>query len=393
MFLWVVLQIETLCAAKTDESIRQTLGDLPKNLVDTFSRILDKLEDKYYQRKIFELVTAACRPLTTDELREALSVIPGDTVWNPARLLNDVYSVLAHCGSLVIVDEEYLTVKLVHHSVKQFLLGGLGGSTSKAFTIESANRTTRDIVITYLNYAVFDTQLATTVVPQFSTGAMPSTIIRSALGTSSKVQELALRLLKTPDQSKLSIGKVLTDTGGCLNPPCASQFHFFVYAKSYWLQHSWYISEQEPAIGELLQQLLGRNIVDLNMRDEDGLTILLRTAERGYKAVVRLLLENGANIEAKDKDGRTPLQYAITNGHKAVVQLLLEKGANIEAKDKNSWTPLWCAVGDGNEAVVGLLLENGANIEAKDKNGWTPLRYAAVNGHEAVARLLNSHNG
>ncbi|EWZ77527.1 hypothetical protein FOWG_18068 [Fusarium oxysporum f. sp. lycopersici MN25] len=126
MFLWVVLQINSLCLAKTDDSIRQALADLPRDLPGTFSRILEQSAalGKEDQRRTLELLTAACRPLTTDELLEALSVVPGDPDWNPSRMLNDVYAALACCGSLVMVDEETLSVKLIHHNVKQFLLSG-----------------------------------------------------------------------------------------------------------------------------------------------------------------------------------------------------------------------------------------------------------------------------
>ena len=112
MFLWVALQIKSLCAMKTDDDIRDALADLPKDLLETFSRILRRLEGLGgpYQRRILELVTVARRPLTTEELREALSVVPGDAVWNPARLLNDVYSTLTCCGCLLTVDEEELTI-------------------------------------------------------------------------------------------------------------------------------------------------------------------------------------------------------------------------------------------------------------------------------------------
>ncbi|KAH7120338.1 hypothetical protein B0J13DRAFT_162983 [Dactylonectria estremocensis] len=40
MFLWVVLQIGSLCLAKTDEAIRQALANLPRDLPSTFCRIL-----------------------------------------------------------------------------------------------------------------------------------------------------------------------------------------------------------------------------------------------------------------------------------------------------------------------------------------------------------------
>lgn len=98
--------------------------------------------------RVFQLVVAAFRPLTVDELQEALSVFPGNTTWNPAHSLNDIYSALACCGSLVSIDEEALTVKLVHHSVKQFLLGRYVSSDSGLFTADCAHRAMGEIIIT-----------------------------------------------------------------------------------------------------------------------------------------------------------------------------------------------------------------------------------------------------
>lgn len=105
---------------RTDEAIRDALADLPKDLSETFSRILHKSggPGQLYQSRILQLVVAASRPLTADELREALSVLPGDTIWTPSRLLNDVYSSLACCGCLLTLDEVENTVRFIHHSVK-----------------------------------------------------------------------------------------------------------------------------------------------------------------------------------------------------------------------------------------------------------------------------------
>ncbi|KAJ8116854.1 hypothetical protein OPT61_g1813 [Boeremia exigua] len=80
MFLWVALQIQSLCSMKTDHAIREALADVPRDLSETFARILQKSgsSDPALQARTLQLVLAACRPLTTGELREALSVIPGD---------------------------------------------------------------------------------------------------------------------------------------------------------------------------------------------------------------------------------------------------------------------------------------------------------------------------
>jgi hypothetical protein len=123
----VAFQLDSICSQETDESIVDTLQSLPKDLPETFDRILRKLEqskpaDPRLRKMIFELVAAAQRPLTMEELSHAISVVPGDTTWNVKKLVNDMHKTLDCCGSLLVVDEEHLTVHFTHHSVKQHLL-------------------------------------------------------------------------------------------------------------------------------------------------------------------------------------------------------------------------------------------------------------------------------
>ncbi|KAL6415570.1 hypothetical protein AUP68_02134 [Ilyonectria robusta] len=423
MFLWVALQIESLCAAKTDEAIRLALKDLPKSLPETFSRILQRSGElgKHYQTQIFKLVAVAHRPLTTEELRDALSVVPGDAVWNPERLLNDVYSALACCGSLITVDEEEPTVRLVHHSVKQFLLGRFGHSSGGMCTVDSADSAMRAVMFTYLNYDVFTTQVSTVVVPQISANAAPSRVIRS-IDTSGSIRSTALKLLQSRRQHNYDIGKVLAAASKYFKLPSADQFPFYSYANQYWLQDACDISEHEPTTYGLLLKVLERRIVDVNARDDEIWTLLLRAAEKGHDEIVgllvekgadleiectiigmtpliwaaesrnevavKILLEKGVNIELSDDLGRMLLLWAAERGHEAVVKLLLEKGANIESSDDLGRMPLLWAAERGHEAVVKLLLEKGANIESSDIRGWTPLLWAAERGYEAVVKLL-----
>ncbi len=130
-FLWVVLQIENICAQKTDSKIRKALRSLPRDLPEAFARSLTIAEttlEPEYQKRLLTLILAAVRPLTMDELREALSVTPFVFTWNPSNLINDIQVVLSAGGSLLIVDEEQFTVHFIHPSVKQILLGDLGPS-------------------------------------------------------------------------------------------------------------------------------------------------------------------------------------------------------------------------------------------------------------------------
>ncbi|KAI9854299.1 MAG: hypothetical protein M1813_001292, partial [Trichoglossum hirsutum] len=395
MFLWVALQIKSLCFMKTDDAILQALADLPKDLSETFSRILLRSEasGKPYQRRILELVTAAHRPLTIEELREALSVVPGNAVWNPAMLLNDVFSTLTCCGSLLIVDEEELTVRLVHHSVKQFLLSGFKDSNNIAFTIGNAKRRMADIIITYLSYGVFGTQLSTTVVPQIGAGSVPSRIIRSTLESSSSVRNLTLKLLKSRKRPNFNIGPILAETNTLFNSRSVDEFHFFSYAKSYWLQHILCTSDQEPAMYDLLLRLFQGNIVNTDAVDEEGRTLLWLAADNGREAIVKLLLDSGqVDVNSKyNRGGQTPLLWAAEKGHEDIVKLLLDSGqVDVNSKDHGGLTPLSWAVEMGHGAIVKLLLNSGrVDINSKDnRSNQTPLLWAAEKGHEDIVKLL-----
>jgi ankyrin repeat protein len=90
----------------------------------------------------------------------------------------------------------------------------------------------------------------------------------------------------------------------------------------------------------------------------------------GYKAVARLLLDQGAAVEAPGMDGRTALQEAAVKGHKAVVRLLLDHRAMVDVPDGyRGWTALYEAVAGGHSAVVRLLLDRGATFDAPDIDG------------------------
>lgn len=420
MFLWVALQIESLCTAKTDQAIRQALADLPKDLPTTFSRILRKSETfKDYQQRTLKLIVAARRPLTTNELREALSVTPGNIDWSPAQLINDIHSTLACCGGLIIVDEEDFAVRLVHHSVKQFLLGGLRGSSDGMFTLESALAIMGNTIVTYLSYGVFDTQLSTSVAPQVMAATAPQKIIQSSLGTSDRVQGVVLRLLKPRKQSDYDIGPRLMDEGNRSNPRYKHQFSFLPYARLHCLYHIKHTVLMEPRFCGLVLELLRKGMIDISADDADDLTLhrwatryggktfglllekslgridifdaqtlLLKAAKNGDELGVQLLLDEGADTEAKNSGGETPLHSAAIRGQEGIVRLLLDNGADTKAKNSEGETPLHFAVFLRHEGIVRLLLNNGAETEAKNSEGKTPLHFAVFFGNGGIVRLL-----
>lgn len=109
----------------------------------------------------------------------------------------------------------------------------------------------------------------------------------------------------------------------------------------------------------------------------------------------KVLIENGADIEARDTEGATPLIRAAGAGNTPVVRVLLDKGAGVEPKNRNSATALMLAACECTSIdmpatldSMKLLLERKANVNAKDKQGETALMWAADAGQTDNVRLL-----
>jgi ankyrin repeat protein len=427
MFLWVVLQIQSLCGMKTDHAIREALADLPKDLSETFARILRKSgsSDLSLQTKTLQLVLAAQRPLTTDELREALSVTPGDTNWDPSQMLNNVYSALACCGCILMVDEEELTVRVVHHSVKQYLLNGLGGVNRISFSFEQARRTLADIVVTYLGYGVFETEISRVVARPLLAQSAPSKIMQATLGSSENTRRHAMKLLGLSRPSAFDMSKAVVDLRSSFKSKPEIAFRFYNYAKTHWQNHILYVSEHEDAIFRLSVTLIRSRAPDLatmssegwarlqwtvkngnsgllelllctwkfdpNQRDNKGYTLLMIAASKGRKDITKLLLSvDKFDVDATCDIGRTSLSWAAKGGHRNTVKVLLSVGrAEVDTKDNDGRTPLSLAAASGHQDIVKLLLSvSKAEVYAKDNKGRVPLSFAAFRGHTDIVEVL-----
>ncbi len=163
-------------------------------------------------------------------------------------------------------------------------------------------------------------------------------------------------------------------------------------------------------------ELLIRNGANVNARNNDGMTVLMQALERGFPElakitilfeeinvqkdnlqIVNLLIEKGANINAKSKDFSTALTLAIKRGYLETVRLLIERGADVNATDNDGLTPLMQVIkknynGAGYLDTVNLLIKNKANVNAQDNNGLTALMLAMQKDNAAgsldLARLL-----
>lgn len=106
---------------------------------------------------------------------------------------------------------------------------------------------------------------------------------------------------------------------------------------------------------------------NVDAKDLEGKTALMKAASENKLAIVKCLLENNAAINAKDTiDRNTALHYAAKRGHIDIVKYLVCKRCDVEAlnlmdESAKDLAEMW----DNNEIsnYLGKIMENGASCE------------------------------
>ena len=118
-FLWVRLILETLRQVHTSAEIRQVLRNVPSDMSELYSRILEHMSmgphGKNCAKAILTWTVCSARALSTQELYYALQLDMKDNIDNVAR------TIISSCGQLVYVDAKS-HVQMVHQTAQEFLL-------------------------------------------------------------------------------------------------------------------------------------------------------------------------------------------------------------------------------------------------------------------------------
>lgn len=147
-----------------------------------------------------------------------------------------------------------------------------------------------------------------------------------------------------------------------------------------------------------------KNGADINAKDANGDTLLMRVVKSGYLEAAEFLTANGANVNARNNEDVTVLMQAVQRGfpqlaririlmeedniqrdNPQMVKLLIGKGAYVNAKSKDSQTALTLAIKKGYLETTNLLLSSGADINAKNNDGLTPLMQAIKRKYNSAA--------
>ncbi len=118
--------------------------------------------------------------------------------------------------------------------------------------------------------------------------------------------------------------------------------------------------------------------IDLNDKDTNGRTPLIRAVAMSSKKIVKILLKRDSNINEQDNFGRTALMYSSTLSHdKTTLILLKNRNIDVNMQDKDGMTALMCAVNDGAIDNINMLLrDKRVRTDLKNKDGFTALEMA-----------------
>ncbi|KAB1274936.1 Ankyrin repeat domain-containing protein 7 [Camelus dromedarius] len=127
---------------------------------------------------------------------------------------------------------------------------------------------------------------------------------------------------------------------------------------------------------------------DLNARDKERTTALIRAVQSLNRGCAGILLEHGANPNLEDGGQNTALHYAILEESVSIATQLLRHHANIEAINKSNLTPFLLAVKENKKEMVRFLIENGANVHAVDNVQRSALILAVFHDSPDIVKLL-----
>ena len=435
-FLWVTFLIDEVCIASCDDDIRQSLRSLPKDLEETFaralSRILFRQKKAELVQKVFRWVAAAKRPLTLDEIREAVSIDVGQPYLETGRLVREMSPIVLWCENLLQVTEEQpQSLQFAHSTIRDFITRGDLPTQLSNFhvNLEVADHFAGEICITYLHLNNFKTAVARRLQPL---RVNPVAIAGTALTRGSKVTELTTRFADVLGYSK---AKANPDLAGSLASydkadglDRLQQNHpFLKYAAKHWVSHTanfqkgrsstwslWYhITTNGHALAHIPWQesrfhqneevilvwshqthhyalLRYANSVP-GLPELKRIELMRTSASEGDDEVIVIFLDAGCSMLCIDR----ALQAASEGGHMQVVERLLKAGADVNAAStaNRGRTPLQAALEGGHMQVVDQLLNAGADVNAAaaEFEGRTALQAASEGGHvQVIERLLDA---
>ncbi|KAE9373584.1 hypothetical protein N431DRAFT_231396 [Stipitochalara longipes BDJ] len=342
MFLLAELHIKQLESAITEREIRELLRVLPDAIDDHYESYIERIKTHRQGTRALEAllwIFCAYRPLSPEELLEALSIQDGDEDLDDSGMMT-IDTVLNITGGLLSLERESNTITLnaLQRSHKLFKYAFLfwgdhirdAGQQASAIGIDIATRIASSVIL--------------------------------------------LRFVSQTGIFHLPL----------LDPEGFIPLHVAVLWKS------------EIIVENLLGQLSGAKLNALvNHASNAGLTPLHIATMTKSIDILKTLYSNGADLRLEDMNSRTATFFATACSNFEALHFLTttklpegEKKLLVNVADKIRIAPLHLALQNADEDCVRELLLAGADVEATTATGQTPLHYAVRYAPQMTDLLL-----
>jgi len=420
------------------------LRSLPLGLNETYARILQRIIEHRkpdVAKKLLNWIAGARRPLHLDELVEAISFEPGDTLWDQGRhrFPTSQTKMLQNCGNLVTVthSEDGSTIQFVHYTAFEFLLSHSSKAVRLGFHLEmqEANNLIGSVCVTYLSLADFETQVTSLPTKQ-AVNIAPGLLVSLLPSVTRRIWSFAERHFWQP-APEFDFGEILGPQT-VIKPSDAlkQKFRLLGYATEHWINHysnlspdnhdksawilfedlirsgrlplpwesdvtsddlpyaaqfRWAVMNGHVGIFSLTMDNVKSAIGKYTKLDCRGVTPIVLSCSLGHDIIVEMLLRFGISVHERSQD-RTLLEVAAAGGHLTVIDRLLQANADVNApaaQNISGQTALQAATEGGYLAVVDRLLQAKADVNARaNQYGRTALQAAAAAGHLAIINRL-----
>ncbi|EUC44175.1 hypothetical protein COCMIDRAFT_98978 [Bipolaris oryzae ATCC 44560] len=369
IFLWVNLQLENLCQAskaQNDEVVKEALHTLPRDLPDTYIRILERIETQSpYMRDLaircLAWVLYAQRPLETQELQTALAINSKCKTQEDLRPIS-LKVILEACGNLL--EEANRVTRPIHYIVQEFLTTAVHGPLQhkirrQLLDSKSLHKNLSLDCLMYIDLMSFSKpashewelleQIRDHDLAIYAYTSFDYHIWNSVEPSSDATNKLG-RLLQKDSSCLAALLQITLLSNDSTRWGSTERFRRIDFRVT---PATIIYSTRLYNIPTIKQRWVGQTppIYALHLAASAGLV----------DAIIRLL-EEGSEIDEKDGDQCTSMYYACQNGHLDIAQILVNKGADIHARGGYFDNALQVASYQGHTQIVQMLLDAGADV-------------------------------
>jgi ankyrin repeat protein len=125
----------------------------------------------------------------------------------------------------------------------------------------------------------------------------------------------------------------------------------------------------------------------VNYRTEEGLTLLMMAASKGYTDIAQYLIDNGANVNSLNSIKQNALHFAVVHQKTEMVKLLVEHDTEIKPNNFGI-TSLMMAIQLGTFEMVEMLDPSFEEVNIAADDGWTAVYFAVRKQDEKILDYL-----